>query len=269
VFDTRVQHFAEVGSTNDVALDLASRGAEEGTVVCAGCQTAGRGRRGHSWYSPQGSGLYASLILRPPRWRLEEAARGQAVGLVTLAAGVGIAEALRLVTSLPVELKWPNDLIVPAPTAAGDEAKPRFRKLGGILAEAATDPSPGGGTQYIVLGFGINVLRTSFPPDIADRAVALDQLTSVPPDPQELLAIVLPVLARRVDDLSCGQFGGILSAWRRLAPSLVGARVTIAGAGGRRTGVARGIDDAGALMVETPAGVERVVSGEVEWDGFI
>src|SRR5687767_3848124 len=103
-----VRYCAEVGSTNDVALALALAGAPEGTSVLAGQQVSGRGRRGRSWFSPPGAGLYLSVVVRPP-----DAAR--AMSLVTIGAGVAVARAVRAVTGLPVELKWPNDVVIGRP----------------------------------------------------------------------------------------------------------------------------------------------------------
>ena len=112
--------FNTVGSTNDVASTLAAQGVE-GAVVIADEQTAGRGRRGRTWFSPPGSGLYISVVLTLARARVD---RDRAMALLTLAAGVALAEAVEAVTGLSIEIKWPNDLLLGG------------RKLGGILAEA-------------------------------------------------------------------------------------------------------------------------------------
>src|SRR5690606_18508229 len=103
-FGTSIHHFTEVTSTNDVAMSLAERGAAEGTLVLATAQRAGRGRHGREWFSPPGAGLYVSVVCR----------NRQAAPLLTLAAGVGVAEGVRAATGLPVEIKWPNDIVVRA-----------------------------------------------------------------------------------------------------------------------------------------------------------
>ena len=113
-------YFSTVGSTNDAALALAERGDAEGAIVIASSQTAGRGRRGRAWHSPAGSGLYVSVVLAPARAREEP---DRATALLTLTAGVAIAEAIERVTGLAPAIKWPNDLLVGR------------RKLAGILAE--------------------------------------------------------------------------------------------------------------------------------------
>src|SRR5690606_14769661 len=109
----RLRYCAVVESTNDVALALASAGEPEGTSVLAEQQTRGRGRRGRDWHSPPETGLYLSVVVRPP-----EASRAMAV--VTLGAGVAVATAVRTISGLPVELKWPNDVVIGRP----------WRKLG-------------------------------------------------------------------------------------------------------------------------------------------
>src|ERR1700712_4598343 len=109
VLGHRLLYFFSVGSTNDVAASLAAAGDAEGAVVIADGQTAGRGRRGHTWFSPSGSGLYISLVLKPGRVA-DSASR--AMSLVTLMAGVALAEAVARITGLNADIKWPNDLLV-------------------------------------------------------------------------------------------------------------------------------------------------------------
>lgn len=127
-FGARVVRLAQTPSTNDVATRLAADGAPEGTVVVADEQTRGRGRLGRAWHSPPGSGLYLSVVFRPTDGMPDEAAGAAVARLLTLAAGVAAAEAVRGATGLAVELKWPNDLVI---------GRPR-RKLAGLLAEGST-----------------------------------------------------------------------------------------------------------------------------------
>jgi BirA family biotin operon repressor/biotin-[acetyl-CoA-carboxylase] ligase len=248
-----VEHHARVGSTNDVAAERAGRGAADGTLIVADAQTTGRGRRGRAWFSPPGAGLYASVVLRP------EGERSR--GLLTIAAGVALAEAVREHTGLGVDLKWPNDLVVPVrpPPVEGGA---RWRKVGGILAEAA---STGGAPQHVILGFGLNVARAALPPDLAGTATSLEAETGAAPDRWLLLADCLAALARVRDDLRAARFDAILARWRALAPSSGGAPVRWTGPGGARAGVTDGIDPEGALLVRSGSRVERIVGGEVEW----
>ena len=247
-------YFPSVGSTNDVAATLAVQNPCEGAVVIADTQTAGRGRRGREWFSPAGSGLYVSVILVPGR-SLRGAMR--ATRLLTLAAGVALAEAVATAAGLSVDVKWPNDLYVAR------------RKLAGILAEAAprlgSGQAGGGVADPIVLGYGVNVGPMSYPPELRDRATSLEFELGRTVDRALLLAESLASLARRYDDLLGGRFDAILDAWRARAPSSTGARVTWATASGVTSGVTAGIDDEGALLVRVGDRVERIVAGEVTW----
>src|SRR5688572_8395195 len=96
-------------STNDVAASLVAAGQGEGAVIIADAQTAGRGRRGRTWFSPAVGGLYVSVVVEPARARVEP---HRATSLVTIAAGVALAEAIEATTGLSPQIKWPNDLIV-------------------------------------------------------------------------------------------------------------------------------------------------------------
>jgi len=225
----------------------ASAERREGLVVVAAEQTSGRGRRGHTWFSPAGSGLYVSVVLAPATTRSDPA---RATALLTLAAGVALAEGVEQATGLRVDLKWPNDLQVSR------------RKLAGILAESS---GTGGTSDTVVVGYGINVLATAFPPELGDRATSLESELGRAIDHYHLLAETLAALSRRYEDLLAGRFDAILDAWRRLAPAASGARVAWTTNAGTASGVTAGIDDLGALLVRVGGGVERIVSGEVIW----
>jgi len=242
--------FPTIGSTNDVAAARsASLSGEraEGLVVIADEQTSGRGRRGHTWFSPAGSGLYVSVVLAPARARVDPP---RATVLLTLTAGVALAEGVEAATGLRVALKWPNDLQVSR------------RKLAGILAEGS---ATGGVAESVVVGYGINVASTAFPPELRDRATSLESELGRPVDRHHVLVETLASLARRYQDLLDGRFDAILDAWRRLAPAASGARVTWTTMAGTLEGVTGGIDDRGALLVRIDDRVERIVSGEVTW----
>lgn len=235
----------EIGSTNDEAARLAELGAGHGTTVVASAQTAGRGRLGRTWFSPAGAGLYASVIICDLR----------AASLLTLAGGVAVAEGIRAAAALPVEIKWPNDIVVNAGLG-------RRRKLAGILTEASSGPE---GLQYVVLGFGINLLPAAYPPDIADRATSLTAELGRPVDAAMLLAECVAALAQRVTELARGDSNSVLARWRELSPSSIGARVECEGAQAAALGITAGIADDGALLVKTDHGLESVRSGQVRW----
>ena len=210
--------------------------------MVANAQTAGRGRRGHRWFSPPESGLYVSVVLTPIRAPDPR----RATLLLTIAAGVAIAEAIDAVTGLTVRLKWPNDVLIDG------------RKVGGILAEAATDRES---IASVALGYGVNVRAGVYPPDLSDRATSIERELGREVDRRDVLIETLTALGGRYDDLLAGRFDAILDAWRRRAPNASGAHVMT---GGRR-GTTAGIDDDGALLVRIDDRIERIVSGEVEW----
>ena len=237
----------ETSSTNDVAARYADRGAPEGTTVVAAAQTSGRGRLGRSWHSPPGAGLYLSIIIRDVR----------AAPFLTLAGGVAVAEGVRAATGLPLEIKWPNDVVTP-----GSSGPSRRRKLAGVLAEASSSAD---GLQHVILGIGINLSPASYPLELADRASSIETELGRPVEPGGVLAEVLAALAVELEPLGRGDAAGLLAKWRRLAPSVVGAAVECDTSHGRESGVAAGIAEDGALLVRIGNRLERVIAGEVVW----
>ena len=294
---SRVVFFSTVGSTNDLASTIAASGEGEGAVVVADEQTAGRGRRGRTWHSPPGSGLYVSVVLTPARARVD---CGRATMLVPLAAGVALAEAVDAMTALPVVLKWPNDLQVArrklagilaeavAPAArASSESAPAARvgvvphanemtssavRASGSLEPMALGVEPQRSEEAgapralnVVLGYGINVGGLAFPRELGDRATSLESELGRPVDRAQLWIETLAALSRRYEDLLDGRFDAILDAWRDRAPASRGARVTWNTPEGPGCGVTDGIDDGGALLVRVGDRTERIVAGEVAW----
>lgn len=249
---TRTLFYTSTGSTNDIVGELAAAGDDEGAVVIADMQTAGRGRRGRTWFSPPGAGLYVSLLLNPGRTATDPA---RATSLLTLAAGVALAEGVSAATGLTPDIKWPNDLLVGR------------RKLAGILAEGLA--GPGGSAPphvQVVLGFGINVSPAAYPPDVADRATSLESELGRPVDRGLVCAHAIAALAQRYDDLLAGRFGAILDDWRARAPGCQGGRVRWQEPSGWRSGITAGLDESGALLVQVGESVQRLVAGEVLWD---
>ena len=168
----------------------------------ADAQTAGRGRRGSTWFSPTGAGLYVSTILAPAR----ASDSGRARMITTLAAGVAIVEGIAVATGLRADLKWPNDLFVAR------------RKLAGVLAEGVAD--------VVVLGYGINVGPAAYPPELSARVTSLESELGRPVDRPRVFVETLAALSARYDDLLAGRFDAILDAWRAMAPACHGARVS-------------------------------------------
>jgi BirA family biotin operon repressor/biotin-[acetyl-CoA-carboxylase] ligase len=258
-FARHSQYYPCITSTNDVAARLADAGAAEGTWVVADEQTAGRGRRGRTWESPPGAGLYLSVIFRP----LPAAVRDDRITpLLTLMAGVAASQGVRAATGLAPTLKWPNDLVVePHGERSGFS---RFRKLAGILAEAS---AAGGELQSVVIGIGINLTSAAYPPDVEARATSIEGELGRPVERAAVLVELLAALASWRRALIDGRQRELLDAWRMLAPSSRGRRVRWMAAADRTIGgITQGIDDTGALLVKTDAGVERIIAGDVQWE---
>lgn len=247
-----VHYFPSTGSTNDVAAALATVPASHGAVVLADRQTSGRGRRGHIWFSPDGAGLYVSLVLAPAQARVTPA---RATALLTVMAGVALAEAVEAATGLAPAIKWPNDLYVGR------------RKLAGILAEGVTHATTAS-VSAVVLGFGLNVRASAYPPALAHRVTSLESELGRAIDRPSVLAHALTAIDRRYAALLDGSFDAILDAWRARAPRGHGARVRWATPAGERHGLTCGIDADGALLVFVDGRQERLVAGEVHWDDY-
>jgi BirA family biotin operon repressor/biotin-[acetyl-CoA-carboxylase] ligase len=234
-------HVHDTSSTNDLVAREGERGQPEGLVAVADAQSAGRGRVGRSWASPPGAGLYASILLRPTRRDL---------GLLTIAAGVALADGVHAATGLEVTLKWPNDLQVGP------------RKLGGILAEAS---SLNGDVRFVVLGFGINVLTSSYPPDVAVRATSLEAETGRRFDRGAVLVACLQALETRYRAFEHRDTHAILASWRLRARPHLTRPVRWTSNGETHVGTAVDIDDDGALLVDAGAEPVRISAGEVQW----
>lgn len=243
VFGARLFYAGEVGSTNDLAAQAAERGDPEGTTFVAGAQTAGRGRLGRTWFSPPDAGLYISTIVR----------RRAVAPWITLAAGLAVATGIRAATGLPVQIKWPNDIVAVGP--GGFRAR---RKLAGILAEAASGAD---GVQHIVIGMGINLRPASFPPELADRASSIETELGRSVDAGLVLAAVLAGLNRTLASIEADGPAPLLKEWMAWSPSASGAPIEWDGG----SGTSAGLDAGGALLARTPAGLARIVAGEVRW----
>ena len=237
------RHCREVGSTNDVVARLAGLGAPHGTVVVADTQTAGRGRHGNSWFSPPGSGLYLSALIRT-----------SSSPVLTLATGVAVAEALRKTSVLDATLKWPNDVVVSL--SSGNPLK-----VAGILAETSTVL---GFVDYVIVGIGINLTDAAWPAGLIGRVGSVEGLTGRSVDPAVLLVELLASLARRCDDVESGRIADLLKVWEVLAPSSRGAEVEWSVGKVRHRGITEGIDKDGALLVRVGSRLERLIGGQVQ-----
>lgn len=223
----RVHHRA-TDSTSERAKELARTGAPHGTLVTADEQSAGRGRQGREWAAPAGTAVLMSVVLRD---------FGKAQELLPLAAAVAACEAAEAVAPVECRVKWPNDVWVDG------------RKLAGILIEGR--PQDG----WAVLGIGLNVTTPELPTELADIATSLAIAAAAQaPTPGRVLDELVITLDHRLADAPAA----ILTAWRE-RDALRGSAVRW----GDGEGTAAGIDDSGALLVETGSGTLALHAGEV------
>jgi BirA family transcriptional regulator, biotin operon repressor / biotin---[acetyl-CoA-carboxylase] ligase len=235
-------HFSAVtDSTNNDALEAARAGSPHGSVFFADEQRAGRGRGDHAWHSAAGQGLYVSVLLRPrlPAARLP---------LLPLAAGLAAVEAIRAITGLTADLRWPNDLLI------------IDRKTGGILVEAKTE---GGTVAYAVVGIGINVHQQAFDPALDTPATSLDTEAGQVINRGTLLVSLLKSLEREslalTDPTACETIPRRVeeaSTWVR------GRHVEVHGPQAC-TGTTEGLEEHGFLLVRTAAGGVTVQTGGI------
>jgi BirA family biotin operon repressor/biotin-[acetyl-CoA-carboxylase] ligase len=238
----RILHFFRTGSTNDVALKLAARGEPHGTVVVAEEQTAGRGRLGRSWYSEKSSGLYASVILRPP---LAPAA----APILTLMAGVAAHRAVSDTTGLAADIRWPNDLLV------------NGKKVCGILTEMSAELDR---LHVVVLGIGLNVNHTQMPAELRETATSLRIETRRLCSRAHLFIALLKELEKHYRLLLKEGNGAITERWAAASTFARGKRIRVTSNAGEFLATTAGLDPSGALRVRCEDGREEsLVSGEL------
>ena len=237
-----VTALAECDSTSSELMRRADAGAVSGSVVVADCQTAGRGRRGRTWLSAPASSLTFSLL-----WRFN-LLPGQLAGL-SLAVGVALARGLERLGARGVRLKWPNDILL--------ETDGEYAKLAGILVELVTDRQ---GAQAII-GIGLNLQppAEALPQPAAGLAQAMLQLA----ERHGVLAAILQELAVVLDAFAVDGFSGVKTDWQK-RHAWQDCAVCLLGDGGvTLEGVCAGVDDDGALLLETGGGIRRIISGDV------
>jgi len=241
-----VTRLSETDSTNRVVLDLARRGAPEGTVVVADHQTAGRGRMGRTWQAPPGSSLLVTVLLRPSL-PVEDA------HLVSIAAALAAADACAAVGGVRPGLKWPNDLVC--------ERDGTTRKLAGLLGESIVRRTR---LDAVALGMGLNVQWPSpLPDELASIATALNHEAGRDVDLEAVLSCWLEELGERYGRLvSRGGVDALLAAYR-VACVTLGRDVRVELPEGAFTGRATDVTRAGHLIVETADGRRDVAVGDV------
>jgi BirA family biotin operon repressor/biotin-[acetyl-CoA-carboxylase] ligase len=240
-----VRHYERIDSTNAAANAWIQAGAPHGALVVAEHQTAGRGRYRRSWHAEPGKNLLMSLILRPT-FSLDR------LSVMPLLAGLACARAIdALATPVVASLKWPNDLYIEG------------KKCGGILVETSHSGRPGHPPEAVVLGIGLNVNQSQFPPDLASRATSLLLETGRFSARDALLVRFLdgfaPLYAHIDDEPIVQDYLEAYEArmYRRGEP------VEVALPGGSRFGVAEGVTPAGALRLRSEAGLLSLHVGDL------
>ena len=238
---SRVICLGETDSTNNYAKKLSMSGASHGTLIAANHQTAGRGRHGHSFVSPPGTGLYMTLMLRPN----VEAAKFQ---MITIAAAVAVCLAVEgLYHGAVTGIKWVNDVCF------------RDKKIAGILTEAISS-FESGEIECVITGIGINVSTKNFPPELADTAGAIFPDGNILFGRDELCAHIADNIMDFAENLNAPE---IITAYRERS-ILTGQDITYMQDSIQHHGHVEGIDDFGGLVVVNEAGkIETLRSGEV------
>ena len=237
-----ILQFDSIDSTNLEGMRQAKAGASEGLCVIAREQTRGRGRLDRSWHSPKDAGLYLSIVLRPDfelaRWPL-----------INLAAALAVHDALAKTCDLKVDIKWPNDICV-------DD-----RKLCGILAETVETEI---GVAAIV-GIGINLNDENFPAELKPYATSLQSVTGSGVNRDTLVNELLKALSERYEMLNSDGGGEhTIREWCANSSYAFGRKVRVSLGDDTFVGVTRGLENDGALRVETAAGVTTLVrAGDV------
>jgi len=242
-FGDQIEWYEEVTSTMEVAVSRGREGAPEGLLVVAERQTAGRGRLGREWFSPDG-GLWLSLLLRP-------ALPLDLLGLVGLCFSVAAAETVAAAANLAAGVKWPNDVIV------------KGRKVAGLLAESHVEA---GKVEFVVIGVGLNanIPAEAFPEPLRNKATSLLIEKGTAFSCRAILRQFLDHGEPLYRLLGAGKSDEILKRWRELDVGM-GRPVRVVLDEKVVEGKAAGIGIEGALLVETASGVAAISSGEVEW----
>ena len=237
----RILRYESVPSTNTEVARFAAEGAAEGLAIVADEQTAGRGRLQRAWSSTKGAGLYFSILLRPTlapdRWPL-----------ITFVAALATGDALLDASEVQTDIKWPNDLLA------------NERKICGILAEAIETPTG----RAVVLGIGINLTNDAFPADLLNVATSVANESGGQPERERILAALLNALARWYSLLHEPDGAAkIVAAWSSRSSYASGKLVQVTNGDEVLQGLTRGIENDGALRLETAQGIQLIRAGDV------
>lgn len=238
-----IQVFEQTTSTNDVVEKLARDGVKEGAVVFAESQTKGRGRLGRVWMSPSRQGLWFSVLLRPHL-------HPQETTQLTVISATALRRAIKNLTGLAAEIKWPNDVLL------------NGKKAAGILTEMSAELDR---VRHVILGIGVdvNLEAAGFPPELRKLATSLRIESGAPVSRPELAVEILRELDADYARICAGKFSEVADEWEAACVT-IGKNVTVHVGERQFRGRAESLDEDGALLIRTEHGhLERVIGGDV------
>jgi len=250
IFGNNVFCLMEVDSTNTFILNMARSGAPEGTLVVADFQHSGRGKRGRQWFAPQGDNLTFSILLRP-------LVNIEYVQKITLAAAGTLADSIEEFfkqknwTLPPIELKWPNDLLIGK------------KKLSGILTESILKDKQ---VSALAVGIGININTEikQFPEELQHNVCSLTDFVGQRIIPEELLALFLRKFELDYEKWERNAYRDVVKKWKKRCSQL-GQEITVVTTDGAEKVLFVDVNDDGYLLYQTLDGkTERLVSGEIK-----
>lgn len=243
----RVYFYEEIDSTNTQAKRLAEEDAPSGTLIVSDCQLKGKGRRGRVWTSPKGEAIYMTILLRPQ-------IRPDRASMVTLVMGLSVVQAIRNVLGLETSIKWPNDVVL------------NRKKLVGTLTEMSAQMDY---IEYMVIGTGINANMTEFSEELKDKATSLRMEMGRSVNRASLIAESMKCFEKNYEIFEKTQdLSGLIEDYQAVLANL-NQPVRVLEPGHEYSGIARGINEKGELLVEREDGtVTAVYSGEVSVRGL-
>jgi BirA family transcriptional regulator, biotin operon repressor / biotin---[acetyl-CoA-carboxylase] ligase len=243
----RVHGYLRINSTNSKALELAKRQAPEGTLIFAEEQTTGRGRKNRTWYSPAGTGLYFSIILRP-KTPLEYWPLLTHVSSIALVETLKELSARKLIPSPhDIDLKWPNDVLLSG------------KKCAGILLESLIADSR---SPAAIIGLGINVRKGSVPEGLEEEAASLEEMAGGVVPRRQLLVHFLRHFQLCYLMFEQGHYQKLLERWKGHSSMYNGVAVWMGEGETRREAMTCGMNEMGALLVRTPDGAVQTIYAE-------
>ncbi len=242
-----VYYYDEIDSTNTKIKQLADEGKPHGSLVVADKQSAGKGRRGRSWDSPAGTGIWMSILLRPDMMP-------DKAPMLTLVMAYSVGCAIRKSEELDANIKWPNDIVI---------AK---KKVCGILTEMSAEIDY---INHVVIGVGINANAMEFPDEIADKATSLRCQKGAPIKRAKLIADIMDEFEKNYADfMQLGNLSGMIKGYNELLVNR-GQEVRVIQPGHEYVAQALGINELGELIVDQADGTrEYVFAGEVSVRGI-